>query len=144
MDSSAETNEKTALKQNELPLPNTTKRNKEVEKWKIMGSICCVLFLLSSGLAIFTIAGWYDSVCIEREEIDNRMTTVSEKWRDYRTNEKINCTNNDPCEYKCRYIKENFHKTPPECEYEDYYNVISIIVDIWIALCICSCLFSKK
>ena len=139
------TGERTALKPNKgLPLPNTMGKKSGNERFKIVipGVICCIFLIL--GLIIYFAVNWYVEVFEERKEIDQKITVVSEKWIDYETNEQINCTNDHTCLFNCSYIEGHFHKEPSECEYEDYYNVISIIVDIWIALCICSCLFSKK
>ena len=86
----------------------------------------------------------YVEVFEERKGIDRKITVVSEKWIDYETNEQINCTNDHTCLFNCSYIEGHFHKEPSECEYEDYYNVISIIVEIWLTLCICACLCQKK
>jgi len=126
-----------------LPLPNTMKENQE-QKWKCMiySSTLCVISIF--GTFVYCFVNWYDGVFEEREEIDRKITVISEKWLDYETNEQINCTNDHTCLYNCSYIGDHFHKTPGECVYKDYYNMISIIVEIGLALCICSCICGNK
>ena len=149
MDNSCETSERTSERttlkpKNGLPLPNTTKKESGNERFKIVipGVICCVFLIL--GLIIYFAVNWYVEVFEERKGIDQKITVVSEKWIDYETNEQINCTNDHTCLFNCSYIDKHFHKEPSECEYEDYYNVVRIIVEIWLILCICNCLCQKK
>jgi len=134
----------TSPKKSELPFPNTTKTPRKNERFKIViyGCSCCLFTFL--GLIIYYSYLWNVSVFEERKEIDQKITVVSEKWLNYETNKQINCTNDHTCLFNCSYIEEHFHKNPSECEYTDYYNVISIIVEVWLAVCICSCIFGKK
>ena len=96
------------------------KRFERNMKW-LMG--CC----LSTFVIIIVLLIKYFNDCIEeREGIDDDPTTVSEKLIDYtvKPHKRVNCTNQDPCDWNCGYVREHFHRTPEECEYHDWSDWI--------------------
>ena len=109
----------------------------------IFGSCLCLLcFIFVSFIVLITT--WYQGDMEERDRIDHRNITVSEKWIDYTTNDVIKCSNNNPCYFTCNYVREHFEKNPHECEYKDYLNIIIIIIEVWLVLAVLGCMCSKS
>ena len=107
---------------------------------------CC----LSTFVIIIVLLVKYFIDCSEeREGIDDKPTTVSEKLPDYTLspNKRVNCTNQDPCtDWNCGYVREHFHRTPEECEYNDWSDWIwwiGIVLFIWGG-CLSMCGAKKK
>lgn len=107
---------------------------------------CC----LSTFVIIIVLLVKYFIDCSEeREGIDDKPTTVSEKLPDYTLspNKRVNCTNQDPCtDWNCGYVREHFHRTPEECEYNDWSDWIwwiGIVLFIWGG-CLAMCGAKKK
>lgn len=97
---------------------------------------CCGLFALSFLVFIvYKIVKYYIDVFDAREEKDLTEVMVSEPWIDYLspTKEHVECTNSEPCRnWDCSYVKEHFHKNPPECEYDDYMIWVTIGLVTWL------------
>jgi len=102
----------------------------------------CLSFIV---LLIVLLVLYFIDCSEERDRIDDKPTTVSEKLKDYILDTRANCTNQDPCiDWKCDYVKEHFHRTNEECEYDDYSDWVWY-VGIGLLICaICNCLCGKK
>jgi len=111
---------------------------------------CMIIFsgLICMGilaLIIYFIVNYYQDTFKERENIDNKISIVSEKWMDYTTNTQVNCSNINPCsEWDCEYIYKHFHKTLDECDYDDYMTLVTIILIIFGPLICCHACFGQK
>ena len=109
--------------------------------WK-RGIYCCGVFWCSVIFGvIYWIYSYYTEVNESREEMDDKRTVVSEQWIDYKDplQRKVNCTNTDPCgEWDCKYIDEHFHKTPQECEYNDYSTIVTLLLLTCLLCTTCS------
>ena len=145
------------------------KRQQEIDdcKYKCITGICliCMIILIIGCFNI--ICKYYLDTLEHREDIDNKIVIVSEKWIDYSTpesheqvhlegrliqhravvmgadGEQVNCTNSNPCkEWTCSYVIEHFHKTPDECEYNDYLVPIAVTNILMLVCCICNLLFN--
>lgn len=114
------------------------------KKMNCFGGSCLVCMILTIIICIICIVDYYLDTFADRDHIDNQLTVVSEKWIDYTTPKphvQVNCTNTDPCkDWTCSYVSEHFHKTPNECEYDDYLVPIGITNIFLIICCICQCL----
>ena len=100
---------------------------------------------------------YYSTTFKERDLIDQRAAIVHEQWIDYLApdvvapewpytimRKQVNCTNLHPCrDWDCLYVKEHFHKTPDECQYDDYMKIVTIVLSILGSLGICNCLFGN-
>ena len=120
--------------------------------------ICMILAII---ICIIYITKYYIDTLIERDHINNKVVIVSERWINYNIQEpyeqvhlkgrliqthaivigcdgkQVNCTNTNPCkEWSCSYILEHFHKTPYECEYDDYLEPIAITNIVLVIYCI--------
>ena len=108
----------------------------EFMKFKAFAVCCCMLLIL----IIVGCVEFRQSVMEARAEIDSYNTTINIPLIDQTTNEPINCSCNDPCTFQCKYIKEHFRRIPGECEYTDWYNVISDIVIILLIIGVIGCI----
>ena len=88
----------------------------------------CLMGCCLSTFVIFIVllVIYFNECSEEREGIDDDPTTVSEKLIDYtvKPHKRVNCTNQDTCEWNCGYVREHFHRTPEECEYHDWSDWI--------------------
>ena len=112
-------------------------RDKNVGRNIMMLSCGCLLIII---LIIVWFIIYYHDCQEEREIIDHKNTTVSEKLADYSTDppSRVVCTNQDPCtDWNCLYVKEHFHRTPEECEYHDWSDYVTYVI---YGLLICACL----
>jgi hypothetical protein len=119
-------------------------REKNVGRNIMMLSGCCILFIV---LIIVRIVIYYHDCQEEREYIDSKNTTVSEKLVDYTADKRVECTNQNPCtEWTCGYVKEHFHRTSEECEYDDWSDYVTyVIYGLLIFACIqCLCANEAK
>ena len=73
----------------------------------ILGTCLCFICFLFVNFIIGTIY-WYQGDMEDRDRIDHRNITISEKLIDYTTNDVIKCTNNHPCYFTCSYVREHF------------------------------------
>ncbi len=84
----------------------------------------CLMGCCLSTFVIFIVllVIYFNECSEEREGIDDDPTTVSEKLIDYtvKPHKRVNCTNQDPCDWNCGYVREHFHRIPDECEYKDW------------------------
>jgi hypothetical protein len=110
-------------------------KEKNVARNLMILSGSCLLLIL---LILVRIVIYYNDCQEEREYIDSKNTTVSEKLVDYTTDKRVECTNQKPCtELTCGYVKEHFHRTPEECEYDDWSDYVTYVI---YGLLICACL----
>ena len=117
-------------------------REKNVGRNIMMLSCCCILIII---LIIVMFLIYYQDCQEEREYIDNKNTTVSEKLVDYTTDKRVECTNQDPCtDWTCLYVKEHFHRTPEECEYDDWSDYITYIIYGLLICAFLQCLCAKE
>ena len=108
----------------------------EFMKFMVCAGCCCMcLILIIVGCVMFR-----QSVMEKREEIDISHTIINAPLIDQKTGEATNCSCIDPCRYECKYIKEHFRRIPGECEYTDWYNVISDIVIILLIIGVIACI----
>ena len=78
----------------------------------------------------------------DRDIVDHDESVVYERWKDYTTNELVNCSSDDPCrDWTCEYVKEHFRRTPEKCQYDDWMDQIIICFSILTFLAICACIF---
>ena len=127
-----------------VPVLQKKEEKSEFQRFNIiLGSCLCFICFLFVNFIIGTIY-WYQSDMEDRDRIDHRNITISEKLIDYTTNDVIKCTNNHPCYFTCSYVREHFEKTPHECEYKDYLNIIIIIIEVWLVVAVLGCLCSKS
>ena len=107
---------------------------------------CCLSTFV---ILIVLLVMYFNSCSEEREGIDDRATTVSEKLMDYtlEPNKRVNCTNQDQCtDWNCGYVREHFHRIHDECEYNDWSDWIwwgGIVLFIWGG-CLAACGAKKK
>ena len=124
------------------------KRQQEIDdcKYKCISGSCLVCIIITIIICIITICKYYSDTLEHREDIDNKIVIVSEKWIDYKTpvpHEQVNCTNIDPCKkWQCSYVLEHFHKIPDECEYNDYLVPIAVTNILMLVCCICNLLLN--
>ena len=124
------------------------KRQQEIDdcKYKCITGICLICMIILIIGCIIIISKYYSDTLEHREDIDNKIVIVSEKWIDYKTpvpHEQVNCTNIDPCKkWQCSYVLEHFHKIPDECEYNDYLVPIAVTNILMLVCCICNLLFN--
>ena len=128
------------------------------------GLVCMVVSII---FLLRAICKYYLDALEHRDNVDDKIVIVSEKWIDYSTpepheqihfqdrlvqhravvigadGEQVNCTNTNPCkEWTCSYVLEHFHKTPDECEYNDYLVPIAVTNILMLVCCICNLLFN--
>ena len=124
------------------------KRQQEIDdcKYKCISGSCLVCIIITIIICIIIICKYYSDTLEHREDIDNKIVIVSEKWIDYKTpvpHEQVNCTNSNPCKkWQCSYVIEHFYKTPDECEYNDYLVPIAVTNILMLVCCICNLLFN--
>ena len=104
--------------------------------------LCCVWICI--GLIGWLCFLYYSSVMDERDEIDISNTSIAEPLLDKTTDKHVNCTQEKPCKYTCIYVKKHFNRTPEDCEYTDYFDIISTILEILIGIAILGCLSPKQ
>ena len=121
--------------------------------WICMGSSCLLVIILIIVLIVREISQYIEETNDQRVVVDSRNTTISSPVTDYETdpNNYIRCSHDNPCHFECSYVKNNLHKHPGECEYEDWMDILSIILDIFICIflincicCMCGCGASNK
>ena len=104
---------------------------------------CLVCMIIVIIFSIIIICKYYSDALEHRNNVDNKIVIVSEKWIDYNIHEQVNCTNTNPCkEWSCSYVLEHFHKTPDECEYNDYLVPVFITNIVFVVCVICQCIFN--
>ena len=124
------------------------KRQQEIDdcKYKCITGSCLICIIILIIGCIIIICKYYSDTLEHREDIDNKIVIVSEKWIDYKTpvpHEQVNCTNSNPCKkWQCSYVIEHFYKTPDECEYNDYLVPIAVTNILMLVCCICNLLFN--
>ena len=145
------------------------KRQQEIDdcKYKCITGSCLICIIILIIECIIIICKYYSDTLEHREDIDNKIVIVSEKWIDYSTpesheqvhlegrliqlravvmgadGEQVNCTNSNPCKkWQCSYVIEHFYKTPDECEYNDYLVPIAVTNILMLVCCICNLLFN--
>ena len=124
------------------------KRQQEIDdcKYKCITGSCLICIIILIIGCIIIICKYYSDTLEHREDIDNKIVIVSEKWMDYNTpvpHEQVNCTNSNPCKkWHCSYVLEHFHKTPDECEYNDYLVPMAVTNILMLVCCICNLLFN--
>jgi len=105
---------------------------------------CCVIImvLIIVGIKVF----WYDDVQQEREKIDDREVFISHYCTDHSVDPSVtyNCSNSEPCSFKCKYVRENLLEEKRSCEYQDYFDVITTILEILLILGIIGCLCGQN
>ena len=110
--------------------------------------ICiCASCLCATGIIIMIgIMFWYDAVQQEREEIDDRKVFISHYCTDHSVDPSLtyNCSNSEPCAFRCKYVSENLLEEKRSCEYQDYSDVITTILEILLILGIIACLCEKN
>ena len=87
---------------------------------------------------------YYSSVMEGRHEIDISNTSISEPMLDKKIDKHIDCTPQNPCKYTCIYVNDHFNRIPEDCEYTDYFGIITTILEILIGIAILACLCPKK
>ena len=104
-------------------------------------SLCVILILILMG-----IGAWYVDVQQEREKIDEREVYISYYCTDHSVDPPLtyNCSNTDPCSFRCSYVRENLLEEKRSCEYKDYFDIISTIFEIFLILGIIGCLCGKN
>ena len=115
--------------------------------WICIGCSLCVSIIFVIYIIVEKIEEYIDGVNNtineHRIEIDNRNTTISEYSRDFETQGYYKCTPNDPCHFKCSFIRNNLHKKKAECDYDDstvFPLAILRIIGIFIfSFCLLSC-----
>ena len=124
------------------------KRQQEKDdcKYKCISGSCLIGMIILIMGCIIIICKYYLDTLEHREDIDNKIVIVSEKWIDYSTpepHEQVNCTNSNPCKkWQCNYVLEHFHKIPDECEYNDYLVPMAVTNIVMLVCCICNLLFN--
>ena len=99
------------------------------KKLLICSCMCGTMFI--TGI-VSLIVWYYVSVFEDRDIMDQKEVVVSEQWLDYTSSELSNCTNTNPCRnFDCEYVRQHFHKTPDECEYEDHIIIVSVLLGLW-------------
>ena len=100
--------------------------------------ICC--FWICIGIVGCLCFQYYSSVMEERHEIDISNTSIAEPLLDKSTDKHVNCTQGNPCKYTCIYVHDHFNRIPEDCEYTDYFGIISTVIEILLLVAILSCL----
>ena len=104
-------------------------------RMKVGLSILLLIFIF----IIYLIYLYISTTLEDREVIDESNSTINGPYIDIPTNILINCSNEEPCVKDCHYIKTHIHRTPEECEYDDYMTYILIIFGI-----LCGCAIIQK
>tara|TARA_B100000902_G_scaffold386720_1_gene429752 strand:+ start:689 stop:1156 length:468 start_codon:yes stop_codon:yes gene_type:complete len=101
--------------------------------------MCCVLGTFA--IFVILIIKYFVDGYEKRDEVDHRESIVYERWKDYKTHGLVNCSSDHPCEgWTCEYVKEHFHRTPDECQYDDWMDQVMIVLSILTFFVICACL----
>ena len=103
---------------------------------------CCFLFLV---LFIVGIIIWIKHDYEEREIIDTTIVSLSYPSIDHLADppQKYNCTDTEPCEVTCLFLKENLLEEKKACEYKDYLHIFRIILEILLVLAVIQCICGK-
>ena len=140
-------NEKTpSLKKGVASERETLEERLSREEERFRHNMNCLMGCCLSTFVIFIVllVMYFNDCSEEREGIDDKATTVSEKLIDYilLPNKRVNCTNLEPCiDWNCGYVREHFHRTPDECEYNDWSDWVwwgGIVLFIW-GCCLATC-----
>ena len=112
--------------------------------WICMGCSCLLVIILIIVFIIRSVVGYIEETNDQRDIIDSRNTTISSPVTDYETDPDnyIKCSHDNPCRFECSYVKDNLHKHPDECEYDDWMDILSIVLDILICICLINCICS--
>jgi hypothetical protein len=110
--------------------------------WICMICSCLLVIILIIVLITYKFLQYIEETNDQREVVDSRNTTISSPVTDYETDPDnyIRCSHDNPCRFECSYVKNNLHKHPDECEYDDWMDILSIILDIFICICILHCI----
>ena len=101
--------------------------------------LCLVLLVVG---IIFWIKHDYE----EREIIDTRKVWISYPSIDHSVDppQKYNCTNIEPCEVTCLFLKQNLLEEKKACEYQDYLHIFRIILEILLVIGAIQCICGAK
>ena len=106
--------------------------------------LCLVCVWICIGLIGWLCFLYYSSVMEGRHDIDISNTSISEPMLDKKIDKHIDCTQQNPCKYTCIYVKEHFNRIPEDCEYTDYFGIITTVLEILIGIAILACLCQDK
>ena len=106
--------------------------------------LCLVCVWICIGLIGWSCFLYYSSVMEGRHDIDISNTSISEPMLDKKIDKHIDCTQQNPCKYTCIYVKEHFNRIPEDCEYTDYFGIITTVLEILIGIAILACLCQDK
>ena len=123
------------------------KRDREKNRnQKIYRCICAMLCLFI--LISITIGSkiWINEIMEDREDVDDRNVYISERVHDYQEDppKEYICTNDEPCKFKCEFVRKNLLEEKRACEYTDYLDGITTIFEILLLLGIMGCLCNKS
>ena len=124
-------------KRNQMKAKAISKANESQKRFdRIMKcGMCCVLGTFATVVILIII--YFVDGYKKRDEIDHRESIVYERRKDYKTHELVNCSSDHPCKgWTCEYVIEHFHRTPDECEYNDWMDQFIILL---AALTCCAC-----
>ena len=105
--------------------------------------LSCMFLCLILLVVLITI--WIKHDYEEREIVDTTLVFISYPSIDHLADppQKYNCTDIEPCEVTCLFLKENLLEEKKACEYKDYLHIFRIILEILLLLAVIQCICGK-
>ena len=124
-------------KRNQMKGKAVSKINESQKRFDCFMYSCAFCVLGTFVTVVILIIIYFVNGYKKRDEIDHRESIVYERRKDYKTHELVNCSSDHPCKgWTCEYVIERFHRTPDECEYNDWMDQFIILL---VALTCCAC-----
>tara|TARA_Y100001935_G_C17310642_1_gene515835 strand:+ start:2927 stop:3394 length:468 start_codon:yes stop_codon:yes gene_type:complete len=128
-------------KRNQMKGKAISKINESQRRFNCFMYSCAFCVLGSFVTFVILLVKYFVDGYEERDRIDHHESIVYEHWKDYTTGDLVNCSSDDPCrDWTCEYVKEHFHRTPDECQYDDWMDQVMIFLSILTFFAICACL----
>ena len=129
-------------KRNQMKAKAISKANESQKRVDCFMYSCAFCVLGTFAAFVILIIIYFVNGYEERDRVDHHESIVYERWKDYTTGKLVDCSSDHPCEgWTCEYVKEHFHRTPDECQYDDWMDQVIICLSILICLAICTCVF---
>ena len=119
---------------------NKIKKEENEQKRNLI--ICAICSFLCLVLLVVGIIFWIKHDYEEREIVDSTVVFISYPSIDHSTDppQKYNCSNIEPCEVTCLFLKQNLLEEKKACEYKDYLDIIRIIFEILLVIAAIQCI----
>ena len=122
---------------------NKIKQQEKEQERNFKIFIACVVLCLVLLVVLITIRIKHHYE--EREIVDSTPVYLSYPSIDHLADppQKYNCTDIEPCEVTCLFLKENLLEEKKACEYKDYLHIFRIILEILLVLAVIQCICGK-